>query len=664
MEINIEQLPFGVAVINKVTGLLQEANSSFFRIFSMQKDSEFALENCEPLSLFRDLIEEHEEEYKIRDFKYKDDSALDIVVRNNKDKIIFYFMEKSLPSPTVESNIMAKLLKLREERQQFITISTELKTKCDIIEILRKREKEYMMHLKDVMNNISEGLIVLDAEGKYNFCNKAVYSVLDVAAEDLKNYPYIFLNYEIEQINENEDSLDYREIFNHNKHIKNLIILLRHKETGERKFIEFNNAPIKNENNEFIYSIVTLKDVTDIKLHERLVQEQASFIRDIVNTMDIPIAVVSYPQLELTLANEQLGKIVKGNFSSLNEKIRGRSLNVREVFKGEAYKEISNSLLECGVKGQECCYSPFEFNVDGEKKYYKITFKPLKDRNEKTNLILINAMDITEEVSKSIHLENITLMKDEFFTLISHELRTPLTVIHSSLQLAYNVYGKEITPNIHKNLLRINQNCSRLLKLINNILDISKAEAGFLTINSTNFDIIEVTEYIVNSINTYAKIREIELDFDSNCNNLTVNMDKDKFEKILLNLLSNAMKFTPAGKTIRTRIEERESKIILSVKDEGIGIPQEKLQSIFDRFAQVNSSLSRRAEGTGIGLSLVKKFVEIMGGTIEVKSTVDIGTEFIVSFNKLCLDFAESENFSLMDINVHEKINIEFSDVD
>lgn len=664
MEINIEQLPFGVAVINKDTLVLEEMNNIFCDIFTVKKDEKICINKYEPLHFFCDLMEECDDEYRLGDFKYKEDKSLDITIKNYDEKVIFYFMEKKSQSPSIESNIMAKLLKLREERQQFITISTELKTKCDIIEILRKREKEYMMHLKDVMNNISEGLIVLDNEGKYNFCNKAVFGILDVTSAALANYPYIFSNYIIEQINENEHIKSYNEIFNHKCNIKNMIILLTHRETGEKKFIEYNNAPIKNERDEFIYSIVTMKDVTDIKLHERLVQDQASFIKDVVNTMDIPIAVVSYPQLELTLANDQLKDVVRNNFGPISKKSASRPLHIKDLLRDEKYKEINNALLNCGNNGQECSYSPFELGAAEEKRYYKIKFRPLQDRNKRTNLILINAMDITEETCRSIHLENITLMKDEFFTLISHELRTPLTVIHSSLQLAYNVYGKEITPNIHKNMVRISQNCSRLLKLINNILDISKAEAGFLTLNSTNFDIVEVTDYIVSSINTYAKVKEIELVFSSNCNHLMVSMDKDKYEKILLNLLSNAMKFTPAGKKIKTRIEEREKDIILSVSDEGIGIPQDKLQSIFDRFAQVNNSLSRRAEGTGLGLSLVKKFVEIMGGTIEVRSILDVGTEFIVGFDKLCLDFVERDNFSLMDINVREKINIEFSDVD
>ncbi len=211
-------------------------------------------------------------------------------------------------------------------------------------------------------------------------------------------------------------------------------------------------------------------------------------------------------------------------------------------------------------------------------------------------------------------------LKDEFFTIISHELRTPLTIIYSSLQLAYDIYPEDINLNIDKILKRINQNTARLLKLINNILDISKAEAGFLTLNNEYFDIVLETENIVNSITNYANSKNINLIFDTTKEEEEVWIDKDKYERILLNLLSNAVKFTPENKSIYVTLKIYKNNFKLIVKDEGRGIPKEKIDCIFNRFAQVNSSLSRSAEGTGIGLSLVKKIVDLMDGEIKVYS--------------------------------------------
>ncbi|WP_243186790.1 sensor histidine kinase [Clostridium muellerianum] len=254
-------------------------------------------------------------------------------------------------------------------------------------------------------------------------------------------------------------------------------------------------------------------------------------------------------------------------------------------------------------------------------------------------------------------------MKDEFFTIISHELRTPLTIICSSLQLAYDVYSEEITPNMDKTLSRIDQNCSRLLKLINNILDISKAEAGFLTLNNSDFDIVYVSETILNSSNSYAVSKDIELVFDTDEEEINVTLDKDKYEKILLNLLSNAIKFTPGGRKIIVSLRSEKEYFYLSVKDFGIGIDNDKISCIFDRFSQINTSLSRRAEGTGIGLALVKKIIELMEGTIKVISEVGEGTEFIVKLRKVNEKENHINNYAILTDNINDRINIEFSDI-
>jgi two-component system, OmpR family, phosphate regulon sensor histidine kinase PhoR len=423
-----------------------------------------------------------------------------------------------------------KDIQLKEERQKFIDISTELKTKCDIIEILRNREKEHLMHLKDVINNISEGLIVLDNKGKFNFSNKAVFSIIELNPGEIVHYPNINKRYETANLE--GMYVELKELFNSSISIKNLVLLMVDKNSGEEKYIEFNVNPIYNKRKELMYTIITLKDVSNIVKH-------------------------------------------------------------------------------------------------------------------------------------SMELEKINTLKDEFFTVMSHELRTPLTLIYSSVQLAYDVYGDEITQNIEKTLNRININCSRLLKLINNILDISKAEAGFLVVNPVSFEVVSTTEMIVNSVNNFAESRMIELIFDTNEEEMFVKLDKDKYEKILLNLLSNAVKFTPEGKSILITLEIKKDGFTLLVKDEGIGIPEAKIPHIFDRFAQVNSSLSRRAEGTGLGLSLVKKLVELMGGSIFVRSEVDCGSEFIINFKEVSLEAVENlEDYSIINSNIEGKINIEFSDID
>jgi signal transduction histidine kinase len=128
-------------------------------------------------------------------------------------------------------------------------------------------------------------------------------------------------------------------------------------------------------------------------------------------------------------------------------------------------------------------------------------------------------------------------------------------------------------------------------------------------------------------------------------------------------LLSNEIKFTPEGRQIIVSLKINEENFYLSVKDFGVGIPNDKIKSIFDRFAQVDNTLSRRAEGTGIGLALVKKLVELMDGEINVVSEVGKGTEFVVNLKKISVKTNCLNNYAILMENMHDRINIEFSDI-
>lgn len=653
-----DELPFGVAALSFPSLTIEYCNGKFKNIIKAVENFEgrelISIKGLESLKNY--ISNAAPGESCMRKVEISEEEYFDIIVKKQKDIVLLFFhgLEKG------------EDIKLKEEREQFLNISTELKTKCEIIEILRNREKEHLMHLKDVINNISEGLIVFDNNENFSFCNKAVYSMLDVTSSDFVQKVSLYDKYKIKCVD--HPGMELKELglkkFKSRIPVKNLVLLMEHNLTGEMKYIEYSSNPILNHKKELLYTIITIKDITEVKRHELHAEEQARFIKDVVDTMDVPVAVVDYPEMNIKLTNKKFDSMAE-SFSG--EKSNGVELvnkNASELFRSKADSGLYKALQLCGALNKEYTFSPYELNDENnDKRFYKLKFKPFRGKLGSINRVYIHALDITEEINHSLELEKITNLKDEFFTVISHELRTPLTIIYSSLQLAYDIYGREITPNIDRTLGRINQNCSRLLKLINNILDISKAEAGFLTLNITNFDIVCVTETVVNSVNFYAKSKGIDLIFDTNVEEAGISLDKDKYEKILLNLLSNAVKFTPEGKQILINLTIEEEYVELSVKDEGMGIPEDKLESIFDRFAQVNSSLSRRAEGTGIGLSLVKKLAELMDGTVRVNSEMEKGSEFIIRFNNVYLEGTQEENYSMVDANMNDKINIEFSDV-
>jgi signal transduction histidine kinase len=259
-------------------------------------------------------------------------------------------------------------------------------------------------------------------------------------------------------------------------------------------------------------------------------------------------------------------------------------------------------------------------------------------------------------------------LKTEFIANMSHELRTPLNIIFSTAQL-FNILiskGENLNSNKIGNYTNsIKQNCYRLLRLVNNLIDMTKIDSGFMNLELKNGDIVQVAEEITQSTAEYVQYMSRTIIFDTDVEEKTMAFDAEKLERILLNLISNATKFTNPGDKINVTLYDKDNHIIISVKDTGRGIPEEKLSQLFQRFKQIDPLLNRSHEGSGIGLSIVKALVEMHGGTIEVKSKYEEGTEFIIYLPAKVI--AESDDMKVKSdctnqLNV-ENINIEFSDI-
>ncbi|KMT21129.1 ATP-binding protein [Clostridium cylindrosporum] len=261
-------------------------------------------------------------------------------------------------------------------------------------------------------------------------------------------------------------------------------------------------------------------------------------------------------------------------------------------------------------------------------------------------------------------------IKTEFFANMSHELRTPLNVILGSLQLVNLNLKKEgnIRGSVEKNNQIIKQNCYRLLRIISNIIDITKFDSNYLHLELKTLNIVSLVEDITLSIVDYARSKEINVEFDTDIEEFYIKCDSDKIERIILNLLSNAIKFTRANDSIFVNIYDLDESIRICIKDTGIGIPQENLNTIFERFRQVNKSFIREHEGSGIGLSLVKSLVEMHGGNIWVESVYGEGSEFYINlpknyFSTDAQDECAADLIGKSDHDLVEKISIEFSDI-
>ena len=229
-------------------------------------------------------------------------------------------------------------------------------------------------------------------------------------------------------------------------------------------------------------------------------------------------------------------------------------------------------------------------------------------------------------------------LKNRLYTNITHEFRTPLTVILGMVeQLAAGKMQAPRQEQWKQGLALIQRNGQNLLRLINQLLDLSKLEAGQLNVNMVRGDIVAYLQYLTESFYSMAEDKSVRLTFYSEEEELWMDYDEDKIQHIVYNLLSNAIKFTPPkGKVIFHVLKTLDIKqngqsfLQMKIKDTGMGIPSEKLPHIFDRFYQVDDSATRRGEGTGIGLALVKELIELLKGDVLVESKLDKGTTFLI----------------------------------
>lgn len=236
-------------------------------------------------------------------------------------------------------------------------------------------------------------------------------------------------------------------------------------------------------------------------------------------------------------------------------------------------------------------------------------------------------------------LREMDRIKSRFFGNISHEFRTPLTLTIGPLENAFTGMYGPVSPALSRQLEIMLRNSRRLLRLINQLLDLSKLEAGGLTLKVLEGNIVQLLEGVVMSFTAFADREGIALSMDASSTDINLFFDPQNLEKVFFNLLSNAVKFTPERGHVSVSVAEARvvrqgvpvDVVEIRVADTGQGIPPEELEHIFDRFHQVDGTVSRVQEGTGIGLSLVKELVELHGGTIKVESELGEGTEFIVT---------------------------------
>lgn len=398
-----------------------------------------------------------------------------------------------------------------------------------------------------------------------------------------------------------------------------------------------------------------------IKINKILDQQRSLFIKIIDENKHSNI-IICDDSYNIIYKNTKTLKDMKESkyFNNLEIKI-GNKFDIEKIYKGELnIHEIEYEISKLG------CYSKDIYIKDIDK-ILDISIQVFEICNKKYRVLTIKDVSEKYELEKALleyeKIKQEDIIKNEFFSNISHELKTPLNIIYSANQLLGVSVQKSNFKEIYikyKDCLDIN--CKRMLRLIDNIVDITKLDVGFKYPEFDNYDVVKIVEDMTLSVASYANIKGIEVLFDTDVEELDIKCDPDMLERIVLNLLSNAIKFSEEGGSILVEIFSDETWVGIKVKDDGIGIPLNIQDKIFDRFVQGDKSMRRKKEGSGIGLSLVKSLVELMDGKIYLQSDGKNGTEFTVLLpNKLV---EEEDKKVHKDYHVDlQRIQLELSDI-
>jgi signal transduction histidine kinase len=234
---------------------------------------------------------------------------------------------------------------------------------------------------------------------------------------------------------------------------------------------------------------------------------------------------------------------------------------------------------------------------------------------------------VEESNQKLLELDQV---KNRFFANVSHELRTPLTLLLAPLETLLHRFNRSFDQETRNVLLIMHANGMRLLKLINDLLDLVRMESGRMEVRREPLEVVEFVKGLASAARQVADDKRLRLETFIDPQMGAVLADRDKLEKIILNLVFNALKFTPAGGTVEMRAEKQGGEFVLVVADTGIGIAEKNLPFVFDRFWQADGSSKRKYQGVGIGLALVKELTEVQGGQVSVQSQEGKGTTFTV----------------------------------
>ncbi len=397
-----------------------------------------------------------------------------------------------------------------------------------------------------------------------------------------------------------------------------LIFITRY---GRRIPVSFNAGVFTDSLGQPLGILAGARDITAQKELETQLRSQQFYTRSLIEsnidalmTTD-PVGIitdVNQQMVELTGCSREeiIGSPFKNYFTDAKRAEEGIKLVLRQ-------NKVTNYELTARSK-------------DGSETVVSYNAATFYDRDNKLQGVFAAARDVTERKRFERSLQEANRLKSEFLAKMSHELRTPLNGIIGFSEFLIDEKPGPVNPKQKEYLTHVLSSGRHLLQLINDVLDLSKVEAGKMELVPETFLLKDAVQEVCSTLKPLARQKRILLYHEVSPAARMVTLDHQKFKQVLYNLLSNAIKFTGEGGKVEVVASVTDTAVQLQVKDTGIGIRQEDLGKLFVEFQQLDSSLARRHQGTGLGLALTKKIVELQGGDIRVESKRGVGSVFTV----------------------------------
>ncbi|MDP4092477.1 MAG: ATP-binding protein [Bacillota bacterium] len=577
--------------------------------------------------------------------------------------------------PIVYNNQVKFIVSVLEDVTERVVLKGDFATQSKLLS-----QEEFKF--KAIIENMFDGLLIFDKQCKLIAYNRLAGEKMNSLFPDMEYLRCGCKNAEFNQcdrrIINNTEYPAYRVV----KGEKLTGYEVKIKKGDAIIYAEINGTPVYDEEGELIAGILCCRDLTEHEKAKADMESQRGLLETVIENITDAFAIynkdgslvkINAAGRNICSINQNLSNLSNPDtvfeyFSLDGSRIDINDLPSRRALRGET---VVNTVIvvkgTCKQQTIEVTATPI-FDKDNNLVSIAVFHRDITDKHNNQRLIKEQREQMLQkEIEKSEALKKAVEMKDEFLCLISHEFKTPITVINTAIQAIEVLCRNELSEKMKSFLNTILQNSNRQLKLVNNLLDITRIHSGHFKNEIDNTDIIILTRSIIESIKFYAEQKGINLLFSTTFEKKVLGIDKEKYERILLNLLSNAVKYTPRGKSIRVMVSQKTIRhkrmICIEVIDEGPGIPQDKQKLIFEKFGQVDNSLSRQAEGTGIGLYLTKVLVEVMNGEIILESKVGLGSNFTILLPAAKVCGTGSKKEEITDNRLVRLSTIEFSDI-